>query len=51
MHWKQHDNSVKNCINIDLKWLIDLTSRMEFSKLFGSLTQKENKEHFKLAFL
>ena len=33
---------MKNCINIDLKCLIDFALRMEFSKLFDSLTQKGN---------
>ena len=47
----ENDNlcfNVKNCIKIDLKYLIDLASRMEFPKLFDSLTQKEKKECFKL---
>ena len=42
MHWKHRENNVKNCINIDLKCLIDFALRMEFSKLFDSLTQKGN---------
>ena len=43
------ENNVKNCINIDLKCInIDLASRMEFSKLFDSLTQKISKEYLKL---
>ena len=41
MYWKQRENNVKNYITIDLKCLIDLASRMESSKLFDSLTQKE----------
>ena len=36
MHWKRRENNVKNSINIDLKCLIDLASRMESSKLFSS---------------
>ena len=40
MHWKYSENNIKNCINIDLKCLIDLALRMKFSKLFNSLTQK-----------
>ena len=50
MYWKQHENNVKNCINIELKCLIDLALRMEFSKLFNSLTQKRNKETRSLLF-
>ena len=36
-----------NYINIDLKCLIDLALRMEFSKLLDLLTQKGNKEYLK----
>ena len=32
MYWKQQENNAKNCNNIDLKCLMDLASRMEFSK-------------------
>ena len=49
MFWKQHEDNVKNCINVDLKCFIDLTLRMEFSKLFDSLIQKENKEYLRLS--
>ena len=48
MHWKHRENNVKNCINIDLKFLIDLILSMEFSKLFDSLTHTENKEYYSL---
>ena len=48
MYWKQRENNVNNCINIDLKCLIDLASRIGFSKLFYSLTQKESKKYLKL---
>ena len=49
MYWKQRENNRKNCINIGLKCLIELASRMDFSKLLESLTQKKvNKEHLKL---
>ena len=51
MYWKQHENNLENCINTNLKCLIDLPSRMEFSKLLNSLTQKENKEYLKLSVL
>ena len=47
MHWKHRENNMINCINIDLKCLIDLALRMEFSKLFDSLTQKGNNEYLK----
>ena len=47
MYWKKRENNVKNCINIDLKYLIDLALRMEFFKLFDSL--KGNKEYLKLS--
>ena len=43
MHWKHRENNVKNSINIDLP--------MEFSKQFGSLTQKGNKEYLKFTVL
>ena len=42
---------MNNCINIDLKCLMDLALRMEFSKLFESLTQKGKKEYLKLTVL
>ena len=45
----ENNNNVKNCINIDFKWFIDLAWRMEFSKLFELLTQKGNTEYFKLS--
>ena len=51
MHWKHRENNVKNNINIDLKWLIDLALRMEFSKLFDLLTIKGNKEYLKFTVL
>ena len=51
MHWKHRENDVKNCINIDLKCLIDLALRMEFSDLFDSLAQKVDKEYLKFTFL
>ena len=47
MYWKKREKNVKNCINIDLKYLIDLALRMEFFKLFDSL--KGNKEYLKLS--
>ena len=51
MHWKYSENNIKNCINIDLKCLIDLALRMEFSKLFDLLTIKGNKEYLKFTVL
>ena len=51
MCWKQRENNVKNCANIDLKCLIDLASRMESSNLFYWLAQKGNKEYLKLSVL
>ena len=51
MHWKHRENNVKNNINIDLKCLIDLALRMEFSKLFDLLTIKRNKEYLTFAVL
>ena len=51
MHWKHRENNVKNNINIDLKCLIDLALRMEFSKLFDLLTIKGNKEYLKFTVL
>ena len=51
MYSKQRENNVKNYINIDLKFLIDLASRMGFSKLLDSLAQKANKEYLKLSVL
>ena len=38
MYWKQRENNVKNCININLKCVIDLAPRVESSKLFDALT-------------
>ena len=51
MHWKHRENNVKNNINIDLKCLIDLALRMEFSKLFDLLTIKGHKEYLKFTVL
>ena len=51
MYLKHCENNAKNSINIDLKCLIDLALRMEFSKLFDSPTQKGNKEYLKLTVL
>ena len=51
MDLKHRENNVKNCINIDLKCLIDLVLRRKFSKQFDSLTQKGNKEYLKLTVL
>ena len=51
MHWKHRENNVKNNINIDLKCLIDLALRMEFSKLFDLVTIKGNKEYLKFTVL
>ena len=50
MQWKHCENNVENCINIYFKCLMDLALRMEFSKLFHSLTQKGNKEYWSLLF-
>ena len=44
-NWRIYQTKV-----IDLKCLIDLALRMEFSKLFDSLTQEGNKEYLKLIF-
>ena len=46
--WSYIENSdlcfdLKNCINIDMNCLIDLAPRMEFPKLFDSLTQTGKK--------
>ena len=40
------ENNLKNCINIDLKCLLDLVSRMEFPRLFDLLTQRKNSWSF-----
>ena len=41
-----------HCIlNIDLNYLIDLTTFMEFPKLFNSLTQIGKKEYLQLSVL
>ena len=45
MRWKHCENNMQNCINIDLKYLIDLVLRIEFSRLFDLLTQKGSKEY------
>ena len=49
MYWKKRENNVKNCINIDLKYLIDLALRMEFFKLFDSLKGNKNTWSFLLS--
>ena len=54
--WSCIENSdlcfdLKNCVNIDLNYLIDLGPRMEFPKLFDSLTQTRNKEYLNLSVL
>ena len=50
MYWKSWPLFiVKNYINIDLSFLIDLASHVEFLKLFYSLTQKGKKEYLKLS--
>ena len=52
--WSCIENSdfcfdLKNCIIIDLNCLTDLVPRMEFPKLFNSLTQTGKKEYLKLS--
>ena len=50
MQWKNYlCFNVGNCVNIDLNYLIELTLRKEFPKLFHSLTQKGKKEYLKLS--
>ena len=54
--WSCIENSdccfdLKNCIMIDINCLIDSTQRMEFPKLFDSLTQTGEKEYLKLSVL
>ena len=43
--------NVKNCININLNCLIDLALRMEFHKLFHSLSQRGKTKYLKLSVL
>ena len=47
--WSRIENNMKNCINIDLKCLLDLASHMEFPKPFDLLTQKGKKEYSRLS--
>ena len=42
--------NMKNCININLKCLIDLALCMEFPKLVHSLTQKGKKSNWSFSF-
>ena len=46
MYWKQHENNMKNCFNIDLKCLIDSTSRMGLAKLFEHKQEVKNTWSF-----
>ena len=50
MYWKHCENNVKNCINIDLKCLIDLAFHMDFPRCSIHWHKKKIKNTWSLLF-